>query len=212
MKNLSIGGIFQNSIQLGINQAAPLFLTILLWILTIWIPYVNVGTTIGMIGAIIALGRGEQLNPTGIFDAKYRSNIGEFFLLVGFMLVGQTVGYLFLVIPGMVLQIAWILAPYLLVDKNMTPLDAIKRSNELTNGYKWTIFFGIFLFIFAATILYIIATGITSWIFVQMGLLYSTPGLIISLTIQVVLYAIWMSMTFSMFGYIYAVLSGNSKE
>ena len=55
MKNLTIGGIFQNSFQLGLNQATPLFFTILLWILTIWIPYVNVGTTIGIIGAIIAI-------------------------------------------------------------------------------------------------------------------------------------------------------------
>ena len=212
MKNLTIGGIFQNSFQLGLNQATPLFFTILLWILTIWIPYVNVGTTIGIIGAIIALGRGEKLNPTGIFDPKYRSYIGEFFLLVGFMLVGQALGYAFLVIPGMVLQIAWILAPYLLVDKNMTPLDAIKKSNELTNGYKWTIFFGIFLFIFAVTILYIIASALIGWIFIQMGLLNSTPAIIISMVVTVALYAIWMSMTFSMFGYIYSALSDNSKK
>ena len=43
MKNLTIGGIFQNSFKLGLNQAAPLFLTILLLtliiskLLTLWL-------------------------------------------------------------------------------------------------------------------------------------------------------------------------------
>ena len=210
MKNLTIGGIFQNSFKLGLNQAAPLFLTILLWALTVWIPYINVGTTIGMIGAIIALGRGEQINPTGIFDPKYRSNMGEFFLLVGFMLVGISAGYLFFIIPGIVLTFAWFLAPYLLVDKNMTPLDAIKRSNELTYGYKWTISFGIFLYIIASYLTYGIVGGIGLFIAMRM---YITPimGLFFGI-IMLALSAILMSMLAAMYGYIYAALADNSKK
>jgi len=207
MKTLTISGILTNSFQLGLKQAGPLFLASLLWLLTIWIPYINVGTTIGMIGLIIAMGRGEKINPSGIFNAKYRSNIGEFFLLIAFMIIGISSAFMFLVIPGIVLQFAWILAPYLLIDKNLTPLDSIKQSNELTNGYKWTIFFGLLIYFIAISIGFAIVAGIIGFIFG--GLLGSYELAILA---YIPLWAIMMSLLVSVYGYIYSALVDNSNK
>jgi uncharacterized membrane protein len=138
---LTFNGIISESFAIALKNIASIIGAVILWILTIWIPYINVGTTIAIISMPIELSKGKIMSPTAIFDAKYRKYMGEFFILVALMEIGITVAYVFLVIPGIVISIAWSLAIYLLLDKGMEPLDAIKKSNDFTYGYKWTIFF-----------------------------------------------------------------------
>ena len=45
------------------------------------------------------------------------------------------------IIPGIVLSYAWALAIYLFIDKDLHALDALRKSNELTYGNKWRMFF-----------------------------------------------------------------------
>ena len=56
-----------------------------LWLLTIWIPYLNVGTTIAMNTIPIELSKGKVISPLFIFDGKYRKYMGEYFTLIGLM-------------------------------------------------------------------------------------------------------------------------------
>ena len=51
------------------------------------------------------------------------------------------IGVLFMVIPGIVLSIAWTLSYYFLIEKGKNPIQAIKASNDATYGSKWTMFF-----------------------------------------------------------------------
>ena len=67
--------------QLGIKNFVSLLLTVILYGLTVWIPWLNVGTTIGLYRIIIDMTKGKIINPTSIFDKKNFDNLGNFFLL-----------------------------------------------------------------------------------------------------------------------------------
>lgn len=54
-------------------------------------------------------------------------------LIVGF-------GTLFLIIPGIILACKLIFVPYLVMDKKMSAVDAIKESWNMTDGHAWTVF------------------------------------------------------------------------
>jgi hypothetical protein len=109
--------------------------------LTVWIPYLNIGTTIGLsVGIIVKAGRGEAISFTEIFDPKYRKYMGEFFLTSGLMGIGISTGIALFVIPGIVIGIAWSLALLLVIDKAKNPTESLTLSNNLTYGYKGRMF------------------------------------------------------------------------
>ena len=138
---MTISSILKGGIQIGLKNFLSLIGALILYFLTIWIPYLNVGTTIAMASLPAALSRGEVISPTEIFASKYRKNMGNFFLLMSFMVGGILFGYIFLIIPGIVLSYSWCLAILLLVDKGLNPMQALSESNKKTYGHKWTIFF-----------------------------------------------------------------------
>jgi len=139
---LTVAGILRGTFAIAINNYFSIFLIGIVWMLTIWIPYINVGTTLALWGFCIAIGRNEEFNTTHLFSSKYRKYIGEFFLLSAFIIFGYTIGLAFMIIPGIIILIAWSQAIYLLVDKNLNPIEAIKISNDITYGEKLTIFVG----------------------------------------------------------------------
>ena len=145
MGNLTVGSIISNGISLGVKNLGSLIVNYLLWVLTIWIPYINVGTTIGLIGLVPKMSKGEIISPTEIFNPNYRKRMGDIFLVEALMNIGITIALIFIIIPGIVLSLAWMLAPYLVLDKGLNAMDAIHQSNEITSGKKWTIFGGLFV-------------------------------------------------------------------
>jgi uncharacterized membrane protein len=50
------------------------------------------------------------------------------------------IGFFLLIIPGIVFAIKLSLVPYLVMDKKLDAIAAVKESWRLTNGYGWTIF------------------------------------------------------------------------
>ncbi len=162
MNELTVNGIIINSIKLGLKNAPSIIGAIVLWLLTIWIPYINIGTTIAIFGGLIVeLSKGNIISPIEIFDAKYRKNMGEIFLLWGLMVAGIVCGFMFFIIPGYVIAIAWLLSLPLLVDRNINPIEAMTLSNKLTYGKKWTIFLSLLL----VSLVGIIVIGILAGVF-----------------------------------------------
>lgn len=160
MSKLSIGSIVSEGFKLGFQNFLSLVGAVFLWIITIWIPYINVGTTIGLLSIVIAMSKGEIISPTEIFDSKYRQYMGEFFLIMGFLYVGITVGLFFLIIPGLVISIAWGQGIYLMIDRELNPVEALKVSNQITFGEKWTIFLGTLIIAIVYFALIAVLTGI----------------------------------------------------
>lgn len=54
--------------------------------------------------------------------------------------VGIFVGFLLLVVPGVILLWRWFLAPYILLDRNVPISEALVQSWEMTKGYAWPIY------------------------------------------------------------------------
>lgn len=140
MANIKVMDTIQEGVQLGLKNAPSLLGATILWILTIWIPYLNVGTTIAMCSIPVALSKGEILSPTFIFDAKYRKLMGDFLIWAGLSFIGTYVALLFMVIPGIVLKYSWSQSVYLLLDKHVNAIDALVYSNRLTYGLKKKLF------------------------------------------------------------------------
>lgn len=145
---------------IGTKNAVPLVLTVLLYVLTIWIPYLNVGTTIAMNTIPRKLASGEILNPLFIFESIYRRKMGSYFLLKGFMSMMLLPALLLMVIPAIVLNLMYSLALYIMLDDDLTPTEALERSNRATYGYKWEIFSIKFLMSIAICVM----TVIIAWV------------------------------------------------
>ena len=141
MKKLDIKEVLTEGVGIGIKNIVSLVLATILYVVTVWIPYLNVGTTIAMCSIPVELSKGNIINPLFIFDAKFRKNMGEFFILVGLQAMAMVPAFLMGIIPGIVLSYAWALAIYLFIDKDLHALDALRKSNELTYGNKWRMFF-----------------------------------------------------------------------
>jgi hypothetical protein len=58
-------------------------------------------------------------------------------ILYGLIVVA---GFILLIVPGIIWSYKYFLAPYLVVDKGMYPIEALKESDRLTNGNKWRMF------------------------------------------------------------------------
>jgi len=49
-------------------------------------------------------------------------------------------GTILLIVPGIIWAIKYEFATFLIVDKKMHPIDALKKSSEMTKGNKWNLF------------------------------------------------------------------------
>jgi len=177
-KKLKFVEILKNGLQIGIKNAVPLIGASILWALTCWIPYLNVGTTIAMFfGLPTAMGKGNAVSPMEIFNAKYRKQMGEFFLVTAFMGVGIYIGFAFGGIPGYVILFTWMLAPFLVLDKGVNPIEALQQSNDLMVGNKWQVFFatlvlGLVIY-FPILIAFLIAGLIGHWSVMILAFLFA---------------------------------------
>jgi len=82
--------------------------------------------------------RGEKFEIKELFSPfKDYGNV----VLAGF-LTALIVGFgtLFLIIPGIIFACKLIFVPYIVMDKKMPAIDAIKESWKMTDGHAWTVF------------------------------------------------------------------------
>ena len=155
MNKVSFRLTFAEALEIGVKNAPSIIGCVVLWLLTIWVPYINVGTTIAINMLPIELAKGGVISPLCIFDAKYRKYMGDFLITTGLMIIPVFIASLFMIVPGIVLSIAWSLAYFFLFEKKKNPMQAISASNEATYGSKWTMFFVLLAFVVA---------GIFAWI------------------------------------------------
>jgi len=95
-------------------------------------------------------------------------------LIVGF-------GTLFLIIPGIIFACKFMFVPYIVTDKKMKAIDAIKESWNMTDGHAWTVFGMIALAIPIAIAGYIcLFVGVfisMMWIYIAFASLYYAVSL-----------------------------------
>ncbi|HVP18459.1 MAG TPA: hypothetical protein VMU36_05630 [Spirochaetia bacterium] len=185
MAELTVGSIIAGGFSKGFKNVIPFTVNIILWALTVWIPYLNIGTTIGMATIAVKMGGSKTISAVEIFNPVYRKRMGEYFLTAALVYLGVLAGLIFVVIPGLVLAIAWSLSLLLVVGKELNPLEAMNQSNKLTYGRKWTIFGG-------EAILAIIAYVVIG-IFYYLSTATHGAGSVVLYIITVILYLISLS-------------------
>ena len=174
-QKLQVIPTIKEGIIYGLKNIPSLIGMVILYVLTVWIPYLNVGTTIGVQKSIIKIGRGEVINPLDIFNSEHRRNLGDYFLLMGLMSIGIAGATAFMFIPGIVVSIAWSFAMLFFLDKGLSPTKCLKVSWKTTEGEKWTIFWVILLTYVCFGIVAGVLFGIASvkyvgWLFMILGI------------------------------------------
>ena len=164
MKKLDFAETFKDAITIGVKNAPSVIAAVALFLVTIWIPYINIGTFIAITLLPTQLAKGEVINPLGIFDSKYRRYMGEFLITMGLMVIPTYIAFIFMFIPGIVLSLAWSLAYYFLIEKGKNPIEALRASNDATYGSKWTMFAVALVFGIAAAIVMLIFSAICGMI------------------------------------------------
>ena len=139
-KKLDFSTTLKEAISIGLKNAPSVIAAVILWLITIWVPYINVGTTIAITLLPTQLAKGKIINPLSIFEGKYRRYMGEYFITMGLMIFPILIGVIFMFVPAIVLSIAWTLSYYFLIEKGKNPIQAVKASNDATYGSKWIMF------------------------------------------------------------------------
>lgn len=139
--NLDVIKTITDGVVIGLKNFPSLVVASILYVLTVWIPYINVGTTIAMQTLPGRLAKGDVISPLFIFESKYRDDFSAYFLLCAFIYLSISIGVFFMIVPGIVIAMSMSLAVMILIDDKVSPTDAMKLSNEATKGYKWKVFF-----------------------------------------------------------------------
>ncbi|MFZ2555571.1 MAG: DUF975 family protein [Minisyncoccia bacterium] len=58
-------------------------------------------------------------------------------ILTGIIVI---IGLVLLIVPGVIAALALIFATYLIIDRNMGPIEAMKESVRITKGHRWQLF------------------------------------------------------------------------
>jgi len=103
------------------------------WLLVLSV--INYGADLLYLRAI----RNEKIDIKEMF-AGFKKNYLNIILanLLTFAIVG--LGFVFLIVPGIILACRLAFVSFLVMDKNMEPVAAVEKSWEMTRGHGWKIF------------------------------------------------------------------------
>lgn len=115
--------------------------------------------------------RKQELEPTqfNILNKKVHTDITfgkmiKFILTDILALILLVILYLLLVIPGIIFTVYWILTPFVVFDKDLGYLKALKYSKKLVEGQWWKIFLLLLIsflpFLFNLLIVYILGDSL----------------------------------------------------
>ena len=137
---LSFSQTMSDGFSSGFRNCLSLIGAMILYILTIWIPYINIGTTIALSTLPLLYARGESFNPLIIFESHYRREMGQYLLLMVFKNSAIMVSLIFMFFPSLVMTFSYLLSTFFLIEEGQDPISSMKLSNQATYGSKWTMF------------------------------------------------------------------------
>jgi len=92
----------------------------------------------GVSFANLKAARGDKLEIKNMFEAFHNYwNAVLANVLVGVIVV---VGLVLLIVPGIIFACKLVFTPYLVVDRKMEVIEAVKESWRMTNGHAWKVF------------------------------------------------------------------------
>ena len=83
------------------------------------------------------------------------------------------VGLVLLIVPGIILALMFMFTTFLVIERELGPIEALKESNRITRGHKWNLL-GLLLMLILVNLLGVLALIV--------GLLVSVPVTVLALT------------------------------
>jgi uncharacterized membrane protein len=99
---------------------------------------INMVIGIGLIKIALDFVDGKKAKFTELFYYKPIVNYFVASLIQGLI---SLVGFILLIIPGIIFSTRLQYVSYLIVDKKLKPVDAVKKSWSITHGNTWNLFF-----------------------------------------------------------------------
>ncbi|MBS0000668.1 MAG: hypothetical protein KFF73_16930 [Cyclobacteriaceae bacterium] len=128
----------------------------------------------GVYYAFLKAVRGEkvEIKDMFIFTRNYGSVLFAY-LLMNFII---GIGMVMLIIPGIIFACKLAFVPFLVIDKNMNAMDALKTSWSMTDGYAMNIFLigvlAIFISIGGIIVFFVGIIIATMWIYTAIASMY----------------------------------------
>jgi len=92
----------------------------------------------GVSFAYLKAARGDTLDVKDMFEVFHNYwNAVLANLLVGVIVI---IGFVLLIVPGIIFACKLVFTPYLVVDRKMGVIEAVKESWRMTNGHAWKVF------------------------------------------------------------------------
>jgi hypothetical protein len=112
--------------------------------------------------AVITLGTLQHLlgqRPEHVSNLKtVLSRLGRLLTVSLVQTVGASLGMLMFLVPGLIVATTWCLAVPVVVTEQNGVKESLERSRELTRGHRWSLFFVMFAFASANTLIIAMAT------------------------------------------------------
>jgi uncharacterized membrane protein len=111
-----------------------------------WIPFlggiisffITFPLNYGMQYAYLKGTRGQQVEIADMFTAF--KNYGNVLLAALLSAIFVVIGFIFLIIPGIFIACKLAFVPFIVMDKKVPFMDAIKMSWQMTGGFGWQVF------------------------------------------------------------------------
>lgn len=113
-------------------------------------------TLIGMGMLTVYLKAHDAVMTPTLKDAWNPRPFWKYVFTSALLTVMLCVGYVLLVVPGIILSIVFTFATMLVIDRELGPFDAFKESARLTKGHRWKLF-GLMLALIGVNILGVLA-------------------------------------------------------
>jgi hypothetical protein len=139
----------------------------------LFLPIIKYGENLIFVKAM----RDEEADIKDLFEGfktKYLNIVLANLIVVALVMIG----FVMLIIPGIIILCRLSFVSFLIMDKNLEPMKAVEKSWQMTRGHAWTIFLMgvISIFVFIAGILAFIVGAIISimWIHAAFATMYQS--------------------------------------
>lgn len=139
--------------------------------------FVATPVAMGLAWVFLKAARYEHFTMNDLFGAFSRNYLNA--VLAGFLKgILVMLGLLLLIVPGLILFVKFAFVEYLVVDRKMGAIEAMKASWRITDGREWTIF-GLMLWSFVIFVCGLMLCGVgvipaIMWISAGYAVLYHT--------------------------------------
>ena len=82
----------------------------------------------------------DNVDSVKIADLWHPHNYWNFFLAYLIVFVSTIIGLILLVVPGIIVAIALGFYSYIIIERSMGPIEALKESMRITKGHRWDLF------------------------------------------------------------------------